>query len=72
MKNNNLVIKIINSVYEQTNKNISFGIGLEDTRKRLTYLYQDKASLELSELTENRVELLIILPREQLANATIV
>ena len=47
---------------------MSFGIGLENTQKRLSYLYQDKASLKLNTIDEDRIELIITLPVESLGH----
>ena len=63
---NNIVISIVNSLHQQSIYSSSFGIGLENTKKRLKYLYQDKASLSLSKIAEDKIELVIILPVERL------
>lgn len=66
---NHLVIRIVNSIHQPSIKRSSFGIGLENTQKRLEYLYQEKASLVLSNPDEDRIELTIRLPVERLHHA---
>jgi len=67
---NRLVIRIVNSLQQPTIKGSSFGIGLENTQKRLEYLYREKASLTLNKPAEDRIELLISLPVERLDRGT--
>lgn len=69
IKQNLLVIRIINSLHQQKAESESFGIGLENTQKRLSYLYQDKASLRLVQIDPDKIELVITLPIEQLRHA---
>ncbi len=61
-----LVIRIVNSLQQPGVKSSSFGIGLENTQKRLEYLYRNKASLTLNKSVEDQVELVISLPVERL------
>ena len=63
---NKMTIKIVNSLHQQTIQSTSFGIGLENTKKRLKYLYQDKASLLLTKIADDKIELVIILPIERI------
>ena len=60
-----LVITIVNALHPQSNKQASFGIGLENTRTRLDYIYAGKYSLTLKNLNEDKMELQIKLPVEQ-------
>ncbi len=69
IKQDLLVIKIINSQHQQKAEGESFGIGLENTKKRLRYLYQEKASLRLVQIDAEKIELIITLPVEQLHHA---
>ena len=61
-----LVITIINSFNSLKRENTSFGIGLENTRKRLEYIYQQKQSLEMKTIEGNKMSLQIKIPIEQI------
>lgn len=65
---NNLIIKIVNSLHQQIIKSSSFGIGLENTKKRLKFLYQNEASLSLTKTAKEKIELVIILPVDRLSD----
>jgi sensor histidine kinase YesM len=69
IEDDRMVVSIVNSLHLQSHKNESFGIGLDNSRTRLNYIYQDKHSLTLTEISTDKIELRIKLPIEPVKNA---
>jgi two-component system LytT family sensor kinase len=65
LENTQLIIKITNPWHQRRGQQESFGIGLNNTKKRLLLLYEDLASVSLENSNNQQVTLLIRLPIEQ-------
>ncbi len=62
-----IVITIINSDPGVNSTQESFGIGLKNTRRRLDYLYQDQAQIELRLNNNGFTSVEIVIPADKLA-----
>jgi sensor histidine kinase YesM len=66
LENDTLVIKITNPWHQRRAQQESFGIGLNNTRNRLSLLYDESASVELENKDNQAVTLIIQIPIEYL------
>ena len=69
VNNGLLEIKITNPWHQQTQQQTSFGIGLQNTKDRLTLLYQDQATVALDSNHNDQVTLSITLPAQYLEHS---
>ncbi|TQV89459.1 sensor histidine kinase [Aliikangiella coralliicola] len=68
IKQGRLILCILNSVHATNITTESFGIGLNNTRKRLQFLYEGKGELTLTSIDRSRVELKVSIPFERLSD----
>ena len=66
LENSELIITITNPWHQRRAQQESFGIGLSNTKNRLTLLYGDHASVELETSNEKQITLQIRLPVQYL------
>jgi sensor histidine kinase YesM len=66
LKNEHLIIKITNPWHQRRAQQESFGIGLSNTKNRLTLLYDEKASVVLENKDNQYVTLKIQIPVQYL------
>jgi hypothetical protein len=65
LENDELIIKITNPWHQRRAQQESFGIGLSNTKNRLSLLYEGHASVELETTNEQQISLLIHLPAQE-------
>ena len=65
LENSELIIRITNPWHQRRAQQESFGIGLSNTKNRLTLIYEDLACVELETRNENQIVLQIRLPVQQ-------